>query len=110
DDGNGSGQLLRRSDGSIAVGQHHIRRLFSPDRPAQFLELAPKYFGPTLSLRIVLGIQHEYADAASPLRQFRAGAERPRDGRAAEESNEFAPSHCLPKGSQDIQVSPFYKR
>jgi hypothetical protein len=60
----------------------------------------------TLPLRIIFVVRHEHADAPYAVALLRARRERPRDRRAAERSDEFAPpdaEHGFPGGNA---VSP----
>ena len=51
----------------------------------------PERLGAELFFRIVLGLEHQHADAPHPLPLLRARRERPRHRRAAEQSDETAP-------------------
>ena len=52
----------------------------------------PERLGAELFFRIVLGLEHQHADAPHPLPLLRARRERPRHRRAAEKRDELTPS------------------
>jgi hypothetical protein len=120
---NRASRLLRRFRRGVAVGEHHIRRLtqyphnrrshpigvtrapviidlkISTDRPADLLELVLECRGAELSLRIVLGVQHEYADPTGPV-GLRTGDKRRGRRSACKHNDELAPPHAAPLGSR----------
>jgi hypothetical protein len=49
-----------------------------------------------------LGVADQHADPSQAIKLLCVSDEWPRCRDAAEKSNDFAPSHCLPEGSQDI--------
>src|SRR5262249_31637276 len=64
------------------------------DGPAALLESIPKPCGAELTFRIILGVEHQHADAPHAVALLRPPRERPR-GRAAEQCDELASPHSI---------------
>src|SRR5258706_2734390 len=65
--------------------------------PAQLLQPLRERCDAGLPLQIVRGEWHEHADVPHALALLRAGRERPRGRRTAEQRDELAPPHVLPQ-------------
>src|SRR5262249_8577366 len=63
------------------------------DGPAALLESIPERCGAELTFRIILGVEHQHADASHALALLGARRQRPRRRRTAEQRDERAPSH-----------------
>src|SRR5262249_41887569 len=79
----------RRRQSPIENRSQHCRR-----PPSRALESIPKPCGAELTFRIILGVEHQHADAAHAVALLPPRRERPRD-RAAEQRDELAPPHSI---------------
>jgi hypothetical protein len=101
DDGNRAARLLHYPRRRGAIGQDHVRRQrhqarragsypvgvaqtpmkidlnIAADCPAELLEPLPERRGAELPCRIVLGVEHQHADAPHSVRLLRMRSERP---------------------------------
>src|SRR5262245_31382567 len=80
----------------IAHSPVEIDRKIAVDRPAKLLKLLPEHHGAALTSRIVLGVQHQRADAPHSIGLLRPRRERPRGHRTADVRDELSPPHELP--------------
>ena len=69
-------------------------------RPAELLQSLPEYGDVGLSLRGVLGIGHQHADAPHPIRLLRVRCKR-HHRRATESRDKLAPLHVSPKAQDE---------
>src|SRR5258706_8276198 len=76
----------------IGGGPSDVDMDVAADGPAPLLQPLQKRRQAGLSIRIVRGRMHQYADAAHPLRLLRARREWPHNSRAAKRGYEFSPS------------------
>src|SRR5262245_14886545 len=82
-------------------GPAGVDRHVAADAPAQLPQHLQECPDASLIFRIVRGCEQEHADAPDPLALLRSCRERPRDYRAAEQCDEFAPPyHSITSGRE----------
>src|SRR5262249_2396938 len=77
--------------------------------PAQLLQGLLERREAGLTLRIVCGPAHEYADAPHALALLRARRERPHNGRAAEPRGELAALHSITESARATSLSGIWR-